>query len=603
MSIASSLRLVLLVLSLGALVGCRHPLEIRGQGSIVERIYGVRGCSYEEFQSSDPRCTENEVIGERYLVSYEAVPEPGWVFSHWEGETTCAPDSVGPYCEFDISKEAVDKVNRDNPGLTLGSTIAVFVRRERTSPPTPLDEELRGRIGEHRLTGDPRPEPEPSIRSPMAQLGMRLFFSKSLSGNFDTACASCHHPALAGGDKLSLPIGTGAVWENRVGPSRKHVSGLPQVPRNAPTTFNSSFYENNAFWDGRITRLVKGGLKTPDSAGADPDAGTDLLAAQARFPVVTPLEMRSHDFLPGAGDNEVRRRIAERIGNYGAGAGEIANNRWLPLFEDAFGEGIPAQELVTFDNIALALSVYQKSQVFIRSPWKAYVDGDYSAIDEPAKRGALLFFDDPPDITAGENGAGCAFCHEGDRFTNETKEAIAFPQIGPGKGSIGADTNDDVGAGLVYPNNVSLRHRFRTSSLLNVSETGPYGHAGSYATLQDVVRHYADPDNTLRDYFSNGGWCQLEQFRKVTNCRNLYPNARENTQRARDKVLRDNELTRGAPPINLTDAQINQIVAFLRTLTDPCVQDRECLSHWIPDAKGAPDGHQLNARNAKGNLL
>ena len=37
----------------------------------------------------------------------------------------------------------------------------------------------------------------PSTETPMFRLGMELFFSKSLSGNQDVACASCHHPYLA----------------------------------------------------------------------------------------------------------------------------------------------------------------------------------------------------------------------------------------------------------------------------------------------------------------------------------------------------------------------------------------------------------------------
>ena len=62
------------------------------------------------------------------------------------------------------------------------------------------------------LTGDPTTDRTlPDISDPKAQLGMKLFFTKGLSGDRDTACASCHHPALAGGDGLSLSIGVGAV--------------------------------------------------------------------------------------------------------------------------------------------------------------------------------------------------------------------------------------------------------------------------------------------------------------------------------------------------------------------------------------------------------
>ena len=47
----------------------------------------------------------------------------------------------------------------------------------------------------------------PSINDPKAQLGKKLFFTKGLGGDQDTACASCHHPVLGGGDRLSLSIG------------------------------------------------------------------------------------------------------------------------------------------------------------------------------------------------------------------------------------------------------------------------------------------------------------------------------------------------------------------------------------------------------------
>lgn len=70
------------------------------------------------------------------------------------------------------------------------------------------DLELRGLINKHGLTGDPSMgRTMPSINSPKAQLGMRLFFNKALGRNKDAACVSCHHPLLGGGDALALSIG------------------------------------------------------------------------------------------------------------------------------------------------------------------------------------------------------------------------------------------------------------------------------------------------------------------------------------------------------------------------------------------------------------
>ncbi len=55
-------------------------------------------------------------------------------------------------------------------------------------------------IKSNHLTGDPMlGRNAPDIESPKAQLGMDLFFSKTLGGDSDSACVTCHHPALGGG--------------------------------------------------------------------------------------------------------------------------------------------------------------------------------------------------------------------------------------------------------------------------------------------------------------------------------------------------------------------------------------------------------------------
>ncbi|OQX01181.1 MAG: hypothetical protein BWK73_46865, partial [Thiothrix lacustris] len=62
-----------------------------------------------------------------------------------------------------------------------------------------LDAELEGLIQRYGLTGDPsRGKNVPSIDAPLAQLGLKLFFNKALSGDKDVACVTCHHPLLGG---------------------------------------------------------------------------------------------------------------------------------------------------------------------------------------------------------------------------------------------------------------------------------------------------------------------------------------------------------------------------------------------------------------------
>jgi cytochrome c peroxidase len=74
---------------------------------------------------------------------------------------------------------------------------------------------------------------------------------------------------------------------------------------------------------------------------------------------------------------------------------------------------------------------------------------------------------------------------------------------------------------------------FKTPTLRNVAATAPFMHDGSLKTLREVVVHY-----------NNGG---------VT--------------KAGDPV--NDFLSGGIRPLNLTDAQIDDVVAFMEALTSP----------------------------------
>ncbi|MDD3763695.1 MAG: cytochrome c peroxidase [Nevskiales bacterium] len=478
-----------------------------------------------------------------------------------------------------------------------------------TAAPSPLDTQLRERIDALQLSAQPAAGVAvPDIDAPLPQLGMRLFFSRSLGGDLDSACVSCHHPDLAGADALALSIGVGAIDPALLGPGRAAADGVVRVPRNAPTTFNVALMDDALFLDGRVESLnVTPGsngagtpIRTPDSAfgAADPDAGDTLTAAQARFPVTSTDEMLGH-LLPGADRDTVRSRLAQRIGDYGEGAGELAPNRWLPLFEHAFGVADAPEALVTYANIATALAAYERSQLFVDTPWHAYVGGATDAIPAAAKRGALLFL-----TPLADGGAGCSGCHRGDLFTDQNFHTAVFPQIGPGKGD--GDTGDDDFGRARETGDDADRYAFRTPSLLNVALTAPYGHAGAYATLTDVVRHYRDPQRSVHDFIDRAGWCRLPPFSDMRrdDCAALYPNARANNDAALAKLDADRAAGRRAlQPVPLSDGQVADIVAFLQTLTDACAADPDCIGRWIPPRDGGPDGQQVDAIDIHGSPL
>ncbi|CAA0082540.1 Cytochrome c551 peroxidase [BD1-7 clade bacterium] len=425
------------------------------------------------------------------------------------------------------------------------------------------------------MDGDPSDQiqikPAPQITDAKAQLGMKLFFSKDLSGDEDTACVSCHHPHLGGGDDLSLPIGVHANIPDLLGPGRvhsetkadaagMHYDGGPTVPRNAPTTFNFALWKDTIFHDGRIEKLANGDIRTPDvDLGEADDQAPNLVHAQARFPVTSPEEMAASAF-EGDSNEDIRSSLAQRLAN---------NPQWQIEFDNVFG----ADTNITYTHVADAIAHYEASQHFVDTPWKAFVEGNDNAISKQAKEGAMLFFKHPS-----QGGVGCASCHSGDFFTDEKFHALAMPQIGRGKGN-GDNEADDFGR-MRETNLMDDKYRFRTPTLLNVSETGPYGHVGSYDSLEATVRHHLNPQDALADYdFTLASMAQPDMQSQ---------HAETNTMAAMAVVeARQNADTSLLRNVALNDAQVDQVMAFLHTLTDPCVQDKSCMDRWIPATNSA----------------
>ena len=453
-----------------------------------------------------------------------------------------------------------------------------------------MDEPIRA------LNGASLPDIETST---LAQLGKKLFFSKSLGGDLTVSCATCHHPTLYGADELSFPIGTNATAADQLGLSRRASGDTLDIGRNTPTVFNAVLWADNMFWDGRV-ESVQDGISTPDSALNQPDAsaGTTLLAAQARFPTVTPTEMLGNTFAESAAGDQARTALAERLGGYGAHALELPSNDWLSHFQQGFGQDDTAENLITFANITEAIGEYERTLVFINSPWQSYLDGDDTAMSAAEKRGAIAFMSRPD-----EDGADCVRCHKGPLFSDQRFGLVAFPQFGV----LTDEPNGDIGREGVTSER-SDRYRFRTPSLLNVAETGPYGHAGSYASLEQVMAHYDDPRQTVEQYFTNEDYCDLPQLATIADCATLFPDA----ERLSLLALTELEAARtagqqntGTPTeaekgvlgrVNLSDANLHDLVAFMGALSDPCLDDELCLAKWIAeDTLDNPDGNMLKA--------
>src|SRR5262249_32032014 len=177
-----------------------------------------------------------------------------------------------------------------------------------------------------------------------------------------------------------------------------------------------------------------------------------------------------------------------------------------------------------------------------------------AAMSVDAKRGALLFF----------GQARCSTCHNGPMLGAQSFANGGVPQIGPGTGSIAPL---DGGREDEFGRQVAPQFFFRIAPLRDVEMSAPYMHNGVYATLEAVVRHYNNADSALRSFDPS----ELEPALRAS----YHGDA---ATISKMQVTMDGRL-RG--PLQLTLEQQAQLVAFLKSLTDPSARD---MSAVIPAA-------------------
>ncbi len=401
----------------------------------------------------------------------------------------------------------------------------------------------------------------PSAPQPAAAqvtLGQALFFDPELSGNRDVACATCHLPAFGTSDGLSLPIGTGG---HGLGPARQLGAGRNRVPRNAPDVLlRGSKGVITMFWDGRVWGAPNPGYMSPANDYL-PQGLTDVLAAQAVFPITSRDEMRG-----AIGDLDVKGQPNElaAIGDSDYDAiwqGVVARLRridgYRPLFAAAYPDAGDAYDIRHVANAIAAFEVQMGNAP--ADPWDRFLTGDDSALDADALQGALLFY----------GQAGCSTCHSGTLLTDQRYHNLAVPQIGPGKGALAPL---DPGRAMVSGMPEDL-FAFRTPPLRNVALTGPWMHNGAYTSLEAVIRHHLDPVAGLRNYDSSQLAPDLRGH-VVTDSSTV-----AGALRAARLLTTLDPLV--ATPRSLTDQQIDQLLAFLNALTDPAAASLESL---VPDA-------------------
>ncbi len=177
-----------------------------------------------------------------------------------------------------------------------------------------------------------------------------------------------------------------------------------------------------------------------------------------------------------------------------------------------FGEPPVRDATQTIVNVGKALAAFQETLVTGRTAFDDFRDAlarkdalAQALYPAPARRGLQLF------VGAG----GCAGCHGGPNLSDGDFHAVVAPGVGlRADGDRGRQQdverlrddplnllgrfNDDAQRRHAGPTralraDASLRGRYRTPSLRNVAVTAPYMHDGRFEQLSDAVRHGGDP--------------------------------------------------------------------------------------------------------------
>ena len=206
--------------------------------------------------------------------------------------------------------------------------------------------------------------------------------------------------------------------------------------RHAPTVINSA-YSNLQFWDGRAANLEE----------------------QALGPMTNPVEM-AHTL-----DGVVKRLQADP--NYPA------------MFKKAWGT-----DQITIEMVAKSIASFERTVLAGDSPFDRFMYGhDSTALSLEAQRGMMVF-------TKKKKG-NCEVCHSIEKdyslFTDNR-----FHNLG-----VGADKRGnlkDVGRYAITKNEDDMGC-FKTPTLRNLANRGPYMHDGSFPTVKDALGHYIGGGN------------------------------------------------------------------------------------------------------------
>ncbi|HWB32917.1 MAG TPA: cytochrome c peroxidase, partial [Acidobacteriaceae bacterium] len=379
----------------------------------------------------------------------------------------------------------------------------------------------------------------PAGASALRALGRKIFFDATLSASGRMSCATCHSPSHAYGPPNGLAVQLGGPDLDRQGP--RAVPSL-RYDLNRTPVWSKEFVSNPA------ERILEG--NEPPAGGFGWDGRFNSLHDQATFPLLAPNEMAN------AGPADVVAKLRKAA--------------YADEFRKAFGPQIFDHPAEAFADMLAALERFElEDQSFhpYTSKYDDYLDGKVK-LSAQEMRG-LALFDDP-------RRGNCASCHldrkgvDGSHplFTDYQFEALGVPRNPEILANASPDYYD---MGLCGPLRTDQRKEraycglFKTPTLRNVAIRHVFFHNGRFHTLKEALRFYVQRDTNPELWYPTSPSGAVDKFN------DLPPQLRANVDVIDEPLTRK----RGEAPA-WSDAEIDDVTAFLQTLTD---RDLETASH------------------------
>lgn len=359
----------------------------------------------------------------------------------------------------------------------------------------------------------------PSPLSPEAALGEKIFHDRTLSASGQQSCASCHDDAFGHGAPNALASQLGGpgldLQGTRTAPSLRYLASNTAFHFDEEDTPTGGF-----FWDGRAPSL----------------------AAQAQGPFLNPVEMANP--------------------SPAAVVAKLAQAPYAAEFVRLYGRDILQRPQAAFERMAQALETYQREDPAFQpfsSKYDAVLRGE-ARLSVQEARGLQWF-------KSADKG-NCAACHPADKgadgshplFTDFTYDNLGLPRNpelpanrDPAFFDLGLCARE--GGDLLA--RTELCGAFKVPSLRNVALRQALFHNGHFKDLREAVLFYVQRDTHPEKWYPRRADGSVHKFDDLPPAYHANVNT--------DEVPYDRQP--GDTPA-LTDAEVDDVVAFLKTLTD-----------------------------------